>query len=285
MTGFAYAFACALFAATSDALTKKALQNHSTLVTAWVRLAYTIPFLLPFLFFIEIPHLDATFWTTIVVLIPLEITAMLLYTAALQVSPLSLTLPFLSLTPVFTVLTSFLILGELPDKSGAAGIALIVAGAYFLHVNLTKKGVLEPFKAIGKERGSLLMICVAFIYSITSNLGKLAIQHSSASFMAIFYLPFISLTLLPLAAGGGMRLRHLRSGGTLFFLIGLSQALMALTHFTAISMVLVPYMMSVKRLSLLFGVLFGGIFFHEKHLRERLLGSFLMVAGVVFILL
>ena len=210
---------------------------------------------------------------------------MILYTRALQISPLSLTVPLLSLTPVFTILTSFLILGESPDRSGVCGILLIVVGAYFLNVDLSKKGILQPIKAVWIERGSLLMICVAFIYSITSNLGKLAIHHSSPAFMVAFYLPLISLALLPLAVRSGMRLTQLRAGGSLFFLIGASQALMALCHFVAVSMILVSYMISVKRLSLLLSVVLGKVFFHEEHLKERLLGSFLMVTGVVLILL
>jgi drug/metabolite transporter (DMT)-like permease len=261
------------------------LERHSILTTAWVRLAYSAPFLLPFLLFIEIPLLDSTFWVAILVLLPMEVAALALYMKALQISPLSLTVPFLSLTPMFAILISFLMLGELPDGSGVAGIVLIVVGAYMLNVNLSSRGALEPFKAIWVERGSLLMVCVAFIYSITSSLGKIAVQHSSPAFMGVFYLPFVSLGLLPLALRNGMRLSELRAGWLLFFLIGASQALMALCHFKAVSLILVSYMIAVKRLSLLLSVIFGFVFFQEKHLKERLFGSLLMVAGVALILL
>ena len=78
---------------------------------------------------------------------------------------------------------------------------------------------------------------------------------------------------------------RLRMGSWLFLLIGASQALMALCHFKAVSMILVAYMISVKRLSLLLSVVFGNLFFHEEHLKARLFGSSLMVAGVVLILI
>jgi drug/metabolite transporter (DMT)-like permease len=285
MTGFVYAFGSAVFAATSDALSKKALNGHSVLVTAWVRLAYSAPFLLPLLWFIEIPRLDRSFGTIILILIPLEIGAILLYMKALQISPLSLTVPFLSLTPVFTLLTSLLMLGEMPDLSGGFGVLLIAMGAFLMNAHLTKNGLMEPLKAILRERGSLLMVAVAFIYSITSNLGKLAIQHSSPVFMGVFYLPCVSMALLPMAVMGGMRVAHLRSGGALFWLIGASQAFMTLCHFKAVSMILVSYMISVKRLSLLLSVVFGGVLFQEEHLKERLFGSLTMLTGVIFILL
>ncbi len=285
ISGFSYAFGSAFFAATSDALAKQALRSHSTIVTAWVRLAYASPFLLPFLYFIPIPPLDRIFWITILLLLPLEAGAIILYMKALHISPLSLTVPFLSFSPAFTIFTSFLILGEQPDSSGIMGISLIMVGAYLLNVHLSRKGILQPLRVVMTERGSLLMILVAFIYSITSSLGKVAIQHSSPAFMGIIYLPLVSFSLLPFAVRNGMRVSALRSGGTLFFLIGISQAFMALCHFKAISMILVSYMISVKRMSILLSVLLGGIFFHEEHLKERLAGSLLMLLGVVLIVL
>ncbi|MBI5125325.1 MAG: EamA family transporter, partial [Planctomycetes bacterium] len=45
----------------------------------------------------------------------------------------------------------------------------------------------------------------------------------------------------------------------------------------------VPYMISVKRTSLLIGVFYGWAFFGETHLRERLLGSAVMLLGMTFI--
>ncbi len=285
MGGYVYALGAAFFTAASDALAKKILQRHSAVVVAWARLGFASIFLLPLLLFAPIPPLDGKFWLTIVILLPLEVGAILLYMKALQISPLSLTVPFLSLTPVFTIITSFLILGELPDLKGIFGICFIVAGAFCLNIHLLGEGRLQPLRAVISEKGSLLMMLVAFIYSITSVLGKAAVQHSSPAFMGICYVPLISVPLLPLAIRRGMRVPQVRRGGAMFLLIGGCQALAALCHFKGISTILVSYMISVKRLSLFLGVLFGGIFFHEEHIRERLFGSFLMLTGVVLIVI
>jgi drug/metabolite transporter (DMT)-like permease len=283
MIGYFYAFGAAFFTAASDAMAKQALQEHSPVVVAWAKLAYASIFLLPLLFFIPIPSLDGVFWFTIAMLLPMEIIAIILYMKALQMSPLSLTVPFLSLTPAFTIITSFLILGELPDLPGLVGICFIVAGAFALNIHLLKQGILQPLRSILSEKGSLYMIAVAFIYSITSVLGKAAIQHSSPAFMGVCYIPMILLALFPFAVRKGMHRAELKSGMYLFFLIGACQALTALCHFKSISMILVSYMISVKRLSLLFGVAFGGFFFHEEYIKQRLAGSLLMLAGVVLI--
>lgn len=53
--------------------------------------------------------------------------------------------------------TSNMILGEKPGKHGIVGILLTACGAYLLNVRTTRKGIWEPFKAIGQERGSVYM--------------------------------------------------------------------------------------------------------------------------------
>ena len=98
-------------------------------------------------------------------------------------------------------------------------------------------------------------------------------------------LAFLAVAFFPVWFRAGMHVADLRGGGRWFLLIGLSQALVALCHFQAISMMLVPYMISVKRMSLLLGVLYGALFFGEEHVQERLVGSGFMLAGVMFIVM
>ena len=185
MLWFYLALASAITLSMTDALAKVALKESGAFVVAWVRWAFAAPFLLLILPFIDIPELDNTFWLVTIVAIPLEIAAIILYTQAIKVSPLSLTIPFLALTPVFLIVTSFLFLGEFPDSSGLAGIMLIAFGAYMLNLKSRREGLLAPFKAIAREPGSLMMIGVALIYSITANLGKIALLHSSPLFFAL----------------------------------------------------------------------------------------------------
>ena len=58
----------------------------------------------------------------------------LFFMRALQISPLSLTIPFLSFSPVFTVLFSRALLGEAPQFLQALGIAGVVVGAFLLNL-------------------------------------------------------------------------------------------------------------------------------------------------------
>jgi len=285
MIWFVYAFVCALSLATADALSKKALDdNIDSSIVAWVRTGYTLPFMAFIIPFIEKPELDSIFYMAIFLAVPLDIIALLLYMKAIKVSPLSLTLPFLSLTPVFLIGTSYIILGERPDKSGFIGIVLVVIGAYLLNVHTISRGLLEPFKAIAKEQGSVLMIIVAFTFSIGACIGKIAVQHSSPIFFSVVYSFLLSLFLfLVISFRNKQFLSKVTSRPILFLLIGILITIMIITHVKAINLVEVAYMVSVKRLSILFGVIYGVVFFKETNIKERLLGATVMVSGIIMI--
>ncbi len=287
MPWFPLALTTAFLTAASDALTKAYLKPLGTFRMAAGRVLGPVFFLLPLLLLSQWPCLDSTFWKTVALLLPLETIALILYMEALRVSPLSLTVPFLAFTPAFMVITGALILDEQLGMQGIAGIVLIAVGSYSLHIGSMKSGWTAPFKAIFRERGSVLMLLVAFIYSITSVLGKLAIQHSNPMFFACFYFIahgiFASTILSLFFRAYPMEVVRKSPAGVLY--VGMAQTVMIITHMWAISLAPAAYMIAVKRLSVLFGVLLGYLFFREEELASRLIGAGLMVAGVFMIAL
>lgn len=287
MLWFPLALLCALSLATSDALTKKALAGHDEILILWLRFSVALPVLLAALLFVPVPPLAPGFWTTVLTALPLEMLAAVLYVRALKLSPLGLTLPFLAFTPVFLLVIPWLLLGEKITPVGGAGILCIAVGSYSLNIRETSRGFLTPFRAIIREPGSRMMLAVAFIYSYTSTLGKKAIACSSPLTFAALYFSLLVLAFTPVALWRGRRELAAGSRRETFraaFLPGISYALSIVCHMLAISLTKVAYMISVKRLSLLFGVLYGHLLFREEGLRERLSGTLLMLAGVLLIL-
>lgn len=278
MSWVALSLACALSAASVDALSKHLLRTADERVVAWARWAYAAPFLLPLLW--RRPALDAAFLRALLQMLPLEALATLLYVRALRLSPLSLALPLLSLTPVFSLLTALLLLGEVPGRSGLAGVAMVAAGGYLLQASERRHGPLAPLRAVLREPGSRLMMGVAFIYSLTSALGKVAALHSEPQFFGALYTLAMSASLWPLAAG-----RRARAPRGELVLLGALHALMVWLHWQAICLTQVSYMIALKRTSLLFGTLYGGLLFGEEHLGERLAGGALMALGAALIAL
>ena len=272
--------------ATSDALTKRALAHSNEYLVAWFRLLFSIPLLFVLLLFVPAPALDYEFYKAFILALPLEIIAIVLYIKALRISPLSLTLPFLSLTPVFLILVSYVILGEKVSFQGSIGIILIAAGSYTLNLHKIKGGIFEPFKAITKEKGSVLMIIVATIFSITSSLGKMAIEHSSPMFFGFTYFMAVTLFFTPIALKmGRLELKSFISEKRFKALLfpGLFFSVMIASHMIAVSLAKVAYMISIKRTSLIIGVIYGYLFFREKKIRERFTGATLMFVGFVMI--
>ncbi|MCK5699393.1 MAG: EamA family transporter, partial [Candidatus Aenigmarchaeota archaeon] len=131
-----------------------------------------------------------------------------------------------------------------------------------------------------------LMLCVAFIWSISSNFDKIGVVNSSPVFWTASLNMFLTMTLLPI-----MLLKshsctsQVKNNIKALLPIGFFTAMMHLFIMTALSLTLVAYVISIKRTNALFSVLWGALFFKEKHIKERLIGALIMVVGVLLITL
>ena len=277
-----YTLLTAFLLASSDAITKDLLHRYSPWQVIRARFILALVFLAPLPFIYGFPSLDKAFWLAAGTDLPLEILALLLYLKAIEVSPLSLSLPFLSFTPLFLLVTSRVMLGEQVTTQALVGILAMVAGSYLLQVGKVKEGLLEPIKALLKEKGSMLMLAVAFIYSITSNLGKVAITHSSPQFFATFFALEMALVALIIPYHRGDR-KTWNIRDKAMILMALFFALHFLFHTLALNLAQVSYMIPLKRTSVLFGVLYGKILYKEEGIKERLAGAALMVIGALLI--
>lgn len=285
MDWFLLALLCAFSLASADAFTKRYLSDYTAQELVIIRFGFTGLLLAPLLFAQPFPPLPTVFWGWIALLVPLEILAMFLYVLAIRDSPLALTVPYLAFTPVLTTVTGYLLLGEQVSLQGFGGILLVVIGAYLLNLDWNgEQDWRAPLRAIGRERGSRLMLIVAVIYSVTSVLGKMVLQYLPAPLLGPFYyalLGIITLALFSLRNVGIARVLWRRPGWHL--LIGLLMGISIISHFMALARVEVAYMISVKRTSLLFGILYGAVLFREKQLGQHLLAGLLMVVGVVLL--
>jgi drug/metabolite transporter (DMT)-like permease len=288
MDWFFWAICCAFSLASADALTKKFLADYTVRELVVVRFGFTGLVLAPCLLVLPLPAASPELWGWIAVLMPLEVVAMLLYMRAIRDSSLASTLPYLAFTPVLTTLTGFLLLGEQISLKGLAGILLVVVGAYLLNLELVqsqaRRAWLDPFRTIVRESGSRFMLGVAAIYSLTSVIGKIALQYVPPLTFGPFYfllLGVFTLALFSVKQPDIVRVMWRKPHWHL--LVGLMMGSMVVTHFIAIAKVEVAYMITVKRTSLLFGILYGALLFGEKRLGQHLLAGTLMIAGVALV--
>jgi drug/metabolite transporter (DMT)-like permease len=276
----------AWIAASQDAWVKRCFSNFSAYEMLAFPMAYSLPLIGAAWPFIPIPHLDGVFLWSFWVCIPLNAVAMLLHMQAIRISPLSLTLPYLAVTPVFMFFTGYITLGEVPNSAGALGVCVIAAGSYVLNIEAGSDSLLAPIRAFSREKGSLIMVLVAFIYSFTAVVAKKAILHSSVMFFSIaFFTVHNLLILLTLVMIRKVRLVRLAASPGPGLVAGGLWFAHIVCHGWAISMTKAVYMIAIKRISVIFGVLYGGLLFKEKHLLYRSVGTGLMVAGAAVILL
>ena len=285
MTWFVLAFLTALAAASQDAWVKKwfsGLRAHEMFL---VPLVYGLPLTAFSLLFIPVPALDWVFYAGFAASLPLNAVPFILYMKAIRESPLSLTLPYLAFTPVFMIGTGYLFLNELPDKWGIMGIVAVCAGSYVLNMDLKRWSLLGPFRAAFQETGSRIMMIVAFLFSFSSVIGKLAIVHSSVMFFQMSFFAVLGLVLVgTYRVFGKIRVAAFVNHPVKGAVAGALLYCHILCHGFAIAMTKAAYMISVKRLSIVFGVIYGGLFFAEENIFVRLIGTLLMFAGAVLIL-
>lgn len=98
---------------------------------------------------------------------------------SLQLAPLSVTLPMLSLTPAFSLGLGALFLGERLESRALAGAGLVVAGAFLL---AWRRAGGQAWRF---EPGSLLMGLVALAWSMTLLLDKVAMRHAAPPLHAL----------------------------------------------------------------------------------------------------
>ncbi|RQD64585.1 MAG: EamA family transporter [Desulfonatronovibrio sp. MSAO_Bac4] len=277
-------FLTAVCEALKDGLCKKSLQQYDVFTISWAWKVFSLPFIIPLIFFVPIPEvIPREFWVALLTGGGLNILATLLYIRAISLSDLSITLPLLSFTPVFLLITSPIMVGDIPAPLGFAGVFLIFLGSYILGIK-DRTTIFSPLQAIVKEPGARLMLMVALIWSVAANIDKIGVMATTPFFWAVCVQSFIAmgLTIVLFINRSSMKGRF-RTGTGMLLLMGFFTGAGFVFQMTAISIGLVPYVIAIKRMSIVLGVLIGGLYFMEKDLKTRLGAAFIMVAGVFLI--
>jgi len=231
------------------------------------------------------PEIGEQFLFAIGMSILLNIITGVLYFKALKTTDLSLAIPMIAFTPMFLIFTSSIILNESPHPDGIIGILLVVAGSYVLNIN-SNRDLLSPFREILKSRGMIYMLIVSILFSFLANFDKLAMLNSdflltpatSLSVSGCFFLAYSFALKKPI-------LKPMQKTVKTIVLAVIAIISSTILTFASWSMQIVPYVISINRMSVLFSVILGGLILHEKGMLNRLAGALLMVAGAALIVL
>ncbi len=202
---------------------------------------------------------------------------------SVKLSPLSRTIPLLSLTPAFTAVMAIPLLNEVPSAPQSAGIVLVVTGAMILN---SESGQ-NPLKSLVEERGAILMVGVALLWSLSGPLDKLALAHSSVLVHATVMSTGVAVgALAMLGLSGQLRALSQARQEVPYLLASMVAVTLALTfQLLAIQGVFVSLVEAFKRsLGSILAVLFGRVVFGEAIRGAQLAAVVVMAAGVWLIL-
>jgi len=262
--------------------------KYSAILMGFAQLLLLLPFTVAALFFIELPAFSWSLFLYLGIFALLNVLGRVLYIKSIHLSGLAKTVPFLSFTPIFLIFVGLVVLGEVPSVFGLAGILLIVIGAYVISCNKVGESLIQVLKNIGREKGTLLIILTAFIWSLTSSFGKKAVLLSSSPFFFVMAinLQFILFFFLNWRATGLKEtVYHIKNDIRFFLLVSLFLGLMEISIFTAYGLTKITYAISMKRTAILFSVIFGYIFFKEKGIKKNIVAALIMISGVILIVM
>jgi drug/metabolite transporter (DMT)-like permease len=278
---------CAFGFAGADLLRKVLAHRVRPLPLLFILAAGMIPAFVGWWIWVEATPPSAGYWLPGVASVLLNVVANLAFLVAVRISPLSLTIPMLSLTPVFTSLLAMPLLGEHPAGQEWLGIVTVVLGAFWLNVDRSEPGSDLPiWRRLGRERGSLLMVLVAALWSLALPLDKLAVGHASVpvhgTILNFGVAGVVLIVLLRRPTEG--RLSEIRPWpGLIAALVSVSVLALGL-QLVAITRVWVGVVETFKRAAgSLLALLSGWLFFGEKVDLQRLLVVLAMAGGVALV--
>ncbi len=288
MIGMLYALLAGLFISIRVLFEKNTLKQVDEFFLAWcIRFFGALFIWLAFLLFgFQIVIQDDIFWKVLILGGVLNSISSVFVLMALKVTDLSLIAPLSTITPIFVLMTAPIILGEFPTTMGMMGVFFIVAGAYTLNIKEKKNGYFAPFRSLLNNKGVWYMLGAVIIWSIGVSVDKIGLEASSPMMWAGSLQAVVAIILTPfvLARKNVLILKGAGKKSILILpLIGLMAAIASIFYVYAVSMILVVYASSLKRVNVIIEVFMGKFILKEKGFKERLLGVIIMILGTLLI--
>ncbi|MFH1820592.1 MAG: DMT family transporter [Candidatus Nealsonbacteria bacterium] len=135
-----------------------------------------------------------------------------------------------------------------------------------------------------KDGAALLALLASFIWSISASMTKVAVQEANPITFLIWLQLISALILVTLIYfKSDQKFDGIKDKWKYLLPIGLFSALTLLPQITALTLNMVPYIISLKRTSALFSVVLGIIVFKERNIKPKLFGAVIIIIGVFLI--
>ena len=285
---FYFALATSFISAVSIILNKRILKGVSPSVLTWCTLVLATPIIAIFAIKEGVPNLNILFVTGVVGSVLFYTISQITQFRAMKIADLSAIYPLVSLGPIFTLLVAFLPpLNEKPGLIAIVGILVTLFGTYVLNVGNAKEGLLKPIKLLFENKASALMIFSVLVGSVVVVFDKLAINNTlpkSTTFVLLVENILVIVGLLPILYLKTRNFaREIFDNKKLFIILGVLNAFSTIFAFSATGGGDVGIVSTIFKAQLLFVLLFSFLFFKDRPKFETIIGSIIMILGVVLI--
>lgn len=290
MNWFILAFISAIFSAAAAVSEKKSLFSLDAVDFSFIVSLVTLIFSIPFFFSLNFSHVTAAGFWILFFKTMLGAGAFLCVMYSIKNLEISEALPLLALSPALVAIGGVLFINDSLSTKEWIGISLMVAGAYILESGKGSKSFAAPFKALFNFRKYSFVFIALILFAVTSLLDRILLTgfklppYTFMAFQQLFYTLFFAVlffakrrSLLPIITERGKEIFYLIIAVSVFTVI------YRYTQIEATKAAPVALVLSVKRLSVLFAVIFGGSLFREKNLYGRIAAVVIILAGATLL--
>jgi len=218
------------------------------------------------------------------------VSSNVLLVMALGYGDLSLLGPINSYKPIVGMVFGIFLLNEIPSWLGLFGVALILAGSYFIVENNSVsegRGVVKNFIL---EKGIQLRIGALVLSGIEAVFLKKALSFSTPLItMSMWCVAglIVSGITLPFFINKEkiFKLAGVMENIKMYFFLFITTAAMQFTTLLIFEEMQVSYALALFQTSALISVFLGYKYFNESNIKKRLIGSFFMIIGSALIII
>jgi len=261
---------------------KKVSMDGSSLYTCFYSYLIMAICCIPFAFQYNWGNLPTKFWYYALLAGLMCAVARVCMVKALQLGELSVLGPINSYKAIVGLIVAFFLLREIPDISGLIGMGLIIGGSWFVFDTLEEGFSL---KLLGRKDIVLRFIALILTGTEAVILKKIILlSNVTMSYLMWAWTGCLFTFLLTLFSGKKfvpIKKHQIHQ----YLIICASLAIMQIsTNFVFLNMK-VGYALALFQLSAIVNLFFGIHFFTEKNVIKKLIGTVIMTAGSVVIIL
>ncbi len=225
--------------------------------------------------------------------------ATLIYFKLLKKHDISIVSPMLNLSPLILLFLSSILLGESITKLQLFGIMLIIFFTYFLEITITHHHKTNPhkhhflnLKSILKDKNARFFMqsfIMVFLISLAAITDKMILENVN-EYTNLYFTSTIILIVLLIYY---IKEKHIlqtfenivKEPETMLIAIMIVISNFLILKAISIPAAMVSLIIPLRRTSTLFSSIIGGILFHEKHLKKKIIAALGMFIGVIIIVI